>query len=40
MQIEIDGYVFDIDIKHYEPAIPGSFAFDAAGDWDYYGDIT
>lgn len=37
MQIEIDGYVFDINVKHYEPTIPGSFSFNAESDVDYLG---
>lgn len=37
MQIEIDGYIFDITVKHYEPAIPGDYNFFTDNDMDFYG---
>ena len=37
MQVEVDGFTFDIEVTHYTPAVSGTYDFNADSDWDYYG---
>lgn len=37
MQINLYGHTFEIDVRHYTPAVPGSYRFDAASDVEYLG---
>lgn len=36
-KIQIDNFIFHVNVTEYSPAIPGSFDKNAASDWDYYG---
>lgn len=36
-KIQIDNFIFHVNVTDYCPAIPGSFDKNAASDWDYYG---
>lgn len=36
-KIQIDNFIFHVNVTDYCPAIPGSYDKNAASDWDYYG---
>lgn len=36
-KIEIDNFIFHVNVTEYSPAIPGSYSYNADSDWDYYG---
>lgn len=36
-KIQIDNFIFHVNVTEYSPAIPGSYDKNAASDWDYYG---
>ena len=36
-QIELDGYIFFIDVIHYSPAVAGEFSYNSVSDRDYLG---
>lgn len=40
MQIEIDGWRFNVDVEHYSPSVAGTYSYTADSDMDYLGYPT
>lgn len=36
-KIEIDNFIFHVNVTEYSQAIPGSYSYNADSDMDYYG---